>query len=160
AARIVDVLKQLPGVAAAAASTSVPYSEYGPMQPVSSDASGSNPVKAERALVGPEFFATLDVPIRAGRGFTYQDLPASHVVMTNETLARRRFSAGDAIGERLWIGDTSYEIVGIVADYANAAFQKRDWMPKLYLPLTETRANLTRLPFLIRASGDPAGVAR
>jgi predicted permease len=160
APRIVDVLTHLPGVAAAAASTSVPYSEYGPLQPVSSDASGSNPIKAERALVGPEFFATLDVPIRAGRGFTYQDLPTSRVVITNETLARRLFRAGDAIGERLWIGETSYEIIGIVADYINAAFQGDDWMPKLYLPLTETRANLTRLPFLIRASGDPAVVAR
>jgi putative ABC transport system permease protein len=100
------------------------------------------------------------VPIRAGRAFTYQDRSASRVVMTNETLARRLFPAGAPIGERLWMGETSYEIVGVVADYINEAFQALDRMPKLYLPLTETRANLTRLLFLIRASSDPAAVAR
>jgi predicted permease len=160
AARVVNVLNQLPGIAAAAASTSVPYSVYGPLQPVSRDRTGSNPVRAERALVGPEFFETLDVPIRAGRGFTYQDLTSSRVVMTNETLARRLFPVANPVGQSLWIGETSYAIIGIVADYTNAAFQARDWMPKLYLPLTETRATLTEVPFLIRASGDPAAVAR
>jgi putative ABC transport system permease protein len=42
----------------------------------------------------------------------------------------------------------------------NAPFQGPDWKPKLYLPLTDMRATLTRMQFLIRASGDPAAVAR
>jgi putative ABC transport system permease protein len=159
-ARVVDVLRQLPGVAAAAASTSVPYTASGPQQRVSADATGSNPVKAEQALVGPEFFTTLDVPIRAGRGFTYQDVAASRVAMLNEALARRLFAAADPLGRRVWVGDASYEIVGVVADYMNAPFQGPDWRPKLYLPLTETGANLTRMQFLVRASGDPAVVVR
>ena len=159
-ARIVDALKQLPGIAAASASTSVPYSASGPMQRVSADAAGSNPIGAEQALVGPEFFATLDVPIRVGRGFTYRDVAASRVSMVNETLARRLFSGGDPIGRRVWVGEISYEVVGVVADYLNGAFQERDRTPKLYLPLAETRANLTRMRFLIRAAGDPASVTR
>jgi len=158
--RVVEILKQLPGVVAAAASTSVPYSESGPLQRVSNDAFGSNPIKAERALVGPEFFDTLDVPLRAGRNFTYRDVPASGVAITNETLARRLFPAGDALGKRFWIGEISWEIVGVVADYTNTAFQPRDRMPKLYLPLTDRRSSLTQLLFLIRASGDPAAIVR
>src|SRR5262245_47302506 len=159
-ARTVAAVTHLRGVASAAASTSVPYSASGPLQHVSADATGSNAVKAERALVGPEFFATLDVPIRAGRGFTYEDASAARVAMVNETLARRLFDAGDPLGRRVWVGERSYEVVGVAADYMNAAFQSRDWAPKLYLPLTETRANPTRMQFLIRATGDPAALAR
>jgi hypothetical protein len=159
-ARVVDVVSQLPGVAAAAASTSVPYAASGPQQRVSADAAGSNPIKAEQALVSPEFFATLDVPIRAGRSFTYQDVVASRVSMVNEALARRLFAGADPLGRRVWVGETSYEIVGVVADYVNEPFQGQDWRPKLYLPLTGTRATPTRMQFLIRASGDPAAVAR
>jgi hypothetical protein len=154
------VLEQLPGIAAAAASTSVPYSSAGTMQYLSADAAGSNPVRAERALVGPEFFATLDVPVRGGRTFTYQDVAAARVAMVNETLASRLFAGANPLGRRVWIGDSSHEIVGVVADYTNAAFQPPDRKPKLYLPLTETRASVTRMQFLIRATSDPAAVTR
>ena len=68
---------------------------------------------------------------RAGRSFTYQDVSTSRVAMTNETLARRLFPAGDAIGRDVWVGQRSYQVVGIVADYVNAAFQGPDRMPKL-----------------------------
>ena len=157
-ARILDALKRLPGVASAAASTTVPYLVSGPLQRVSADAVGSQTIRAERASVGPEFFATLDVPLRAGRGFTSRDAPETRTAMVNETAARRLFAGRDPIGQRLWTGGTSYEVVGVVADYANARLQNHDWDPKVYLPLTATRTDAKRMEFLIRANSDPAAV--
>ena len=97
-ARILDALKQMPGVAAAEASTTVPYLGSGPLQPVSADAAGSQAIRAERASIGSAFFATLDVPLRAGRGFNDTDSAATRTAMVNETLARRLFAGRDPIG--------------------------------------------------------------
>src|SRR5947208_3173348 len=82
----------MPGVASAAASTSVPYLVSAPPQRLSADPAGSQAIRAERASVGPEFFATLDVPLRAGRGFTSQDSPVTRTAMVNETAARASLS--------------------------------------------------------------------
>jgi ABC-type antimicrobial peptide transport system permease subunit len=60
----------------------------------------------------------------------------------------------------VWIGDNSHDIVGVVADYTNSAFQPRDRMPKLYMPLTDARASGPRVVFLVRAARDAAAVAR
>src|SRR6185295_6936502 len=62
APQIVNALKQMPGIAAAAASTTVPFLASGPLQLASSDAAGSVTARAERGSIGPEFFATLGVP--------------------------------------------------------------------------------------------------
>jgi len=159
-ARILDVVRRLPGVAAAAASNTVPYTAFGSLQRVAVDAAGSNPVRAEQGLVSPDFFTTIDVPLRAGRAFTHRDSADTRTAMVNETLARRLFGGGDPIGRSVWMTDTPYEIVGVVADYTNQQFQERDWNPKLYLPLAESRTDLKRMPFLIRATSDPAAVVR
>ena len=157
-ARILEVLKQMPGVTAAEASTTVPYLGSGPLQPVSADAAGSQAIRAERATIGSAFFATLDVPLRAGRGFNATDSAATRTAMVNETLARRLFGGRDPIGEQLRIADAAYEIVGVVADYKNTTFQSRDRDPKVYLPLPPDRTDAKRMEFLVRAASDPAAV--
>src|SRR4029077_11059502 len=100
----------------------------------------------------------LDVPLRAGRGFTSQDSASTRTAMVNETAARRLFPGRDPIGQRLRIGEIAYEGVGVVADYTHVRLQGHDWDPKVYLPLTATRTDATRVEFLIRATDDPAAV--
>jgi cell division protein FtsX len=97
--QILDVLKRTPGIAGAAASTTVPFLASGPFQRVSADASGSQATRAERGSIGPEFFETLGVPMRAGRGFTSQDSAATRTAIVNETLARQLFSTHDPVGQ-------------------------------------------------------------
>jgi predicted permease len=159
-ARTLEALKQIPGVADAAASNSVPYLAVGPLQRVSKDAAGSSAVRAERVVISPEFFATLDVALRAGRRLTSQDSGATATALVNETLAARLFPGLDPIGRRVWMGDDAYEIVGLVADYRNTALQNRDWDPKLFLPLGATASGVTRMQFLIRATSDPVPILR
>jgi putative ABC transport system permease protein len=153
---VLDVLRRLPGVASAAASTSVPYTAAGPAERVALDAGGSNAVAAERAAVSPGFFSALDVPIKAGRAFTAQDSAATRGTIVNDTLARQLFKGRSAIGSQVWVGQTPYDVIGVVADYANDPFESRNRAPKMFMPLPTESKDVTRQVFLIRASGDPA----
>jgi predicted permease len=155
-ARILDVLNHLPGVAVAAASTSIPYTSAGPIERVAVDATGSNAVAAERTAVSLDFFSALDVSMKAGRVFTNQDSAAERTAIVNETLARQLFPGRRAIGGQLWIARTAYDIVGVVADYSNQPFETRNYAPKVFLPLPPESTDVKRQSFLIRAAGDPA----
>jgi putative ABC transport system permease protein len=155
-ARMLDALSRVRGVAAVAASTSIPYTAVGPVQRVAADAAGSHAVMAERAAISAGFFVALDVPLRAGHAFTHQDSAATHTAIVNETLAWRLFKGRDPVGSRIWLAQAAYEIVGVVADYSNHPFQFEDYNPKIFLPLPEDSHDATRQYFLIRAQVDPA----
>ena len=155
-ARILDVLNHLPGVAVAAASTSIPYTTVGPIERVAGDATGSNAIAAERTAISLDFFSALDVPMKTGRAFTSQDSAAARSAIVNETLARQLFPGRSAIGGQLWIARTAYDIVGVVADYSNQPFEPRNYAPKVFLPMPAESTDVKRQSFLIRAAGDPA----
>ena len=152
-ARIVEMLRQVPGVRSAAAATVVPLAtSFGPLQPVATDAAGSHAASAEQNRVGAEFFETLGVPLRAGRPFTRQD---SASVMVNETLATQLFGSRDVVGRTVWIGGQPYDVVGVVANYSNNPFQNRRFEAKVFLPLPPKPADLTQLQFIVHAAADP-----
>jgi putative ABC transport system permease protein len=154
-ARMLDALSRVRGVAAVAASTSIPYTAVGPLQRVAADATGSKVAMAERAAISAGFFSALDVPLRAGHAFTRQDSASTHTAIVNETLAKRLFGGRDPVGSRIWVAQAAYEIVGVVADYSNHPFQFEDFNAKIFLPLPDDSRDTTRQSFLIRAQGDP-----
>jgi putative ABC transport system permease protein len=84
-----------------------------PLPPISERA------QANRHLVSPKYFSTLKIPIRAGRDFDARDnARAPHVVIVNETFARRHFPGENPIGRTLITGmaERPSQIVGVVAD--------------------------------------------
>lgn len=159
-ARLLDLLGAMPGVASAAVSTGIPYAGSGPLQRVAADASGALTVMTERAAIGPTFFETLGVPLRAGRAFTDQDGGAGPIAIVNETLGGHLWPGGSPVGKRVWIRETAYDVVGVVADYRNSAFQNRDWDPKVYVPFPDRGNDVKSVRFLVRSSGDAVAVAR
>jgi predicted permease len=71
--------------------------------------------------IAPDYFATLGVPILAGREFTPADRGGNEpVAIINETLARRLWPGRSPVGERIVIEVTEREaimtVVGMVAD--------------------------------------------
>jgi predicted permease len=71
--------------------------------------------------VGPHYFETIGTRLLEGRAIDERDSSAApHVVVINETFARRFFPNEDPIGQHLGMGDAShsgdYEIIGIVED--------------------------------------------
>lgn len=152
---VLDIIRGVAGVADAAASTTVPFTTSGPRTRVALDSAGSNAVSAERAAITPSFFSTLDVPIRSGRAFTSRDAGSARVAIVNEALARRLFGRTDAIGGRVWLDTTAYDVVGVAANFANQPFF-RDYDPRIFVPLIPDPKTFTRAAFVIRARDDPA----
>ena len=84
------------------------------------DAVGAG-IQSVGGAVSPGFFEALGMPIRGGRDFHWSDSSrAPRVTILSETLARRLFPNGDALGHRVRIGvapqQQSLEIIGIVGD--------------------------------------------
>ncbi len=122
--RLVAQLAALPGVRAAAVSSDLPLTNYGglmfyavvgqPVPPVEKRAS------ARDNEISPGYFSALEIPLLRGRTFTDRDrADQPPVMMINQSMARRLFPDGDAIGQKLLctaFDPTVTEIVGVVAD--------------------------------------------
>jgi hypothetical protein len=90
--------------------------------------------------VGPNYFRTVGVPIVAGRDFTPQEIREGlRVAVINETMARRFWPDGSAIGRRIHLGELNeppHEIVGIARDHAVRSVGEEP-RPYLHLPAGE-----------------------
>jgi predicted permease len=93
-------------------------------------------------ISGTEYFKTMGLPLLAGRGLTAQDTKnAPKIAVISETMARRFFPDGAAIGHHFGFGDDvaksgEVEVVGIVKD---AKYQMLNEAPMMaaYFPMTQ-----------------------
>src|SRR6267154_2395547 len=119
--------------------------------------------------ISPNYFATLGVPIVAGRDFTMND---SHIVkhgpeewnwvpttvMINEKFAKKYFAGRNPIGLHLGFGTdpgtpTDMEVIGVVKDFKYTNL--RDEIPEqAYVPYLGDRF-LTGMTIYVRTTADP-----
>jgi putative ABC transport system permease protein len=91
-------------------------------------------------IVGPDFFATMGIPVLQGRGFDQTDqLKSAPVVIVNERFAQKYFPGQNAIGKRIkssWsLGDEKplmRTIIGVVGNVKYRTLQE-DFTPEIYL---------------------------
>jgi predicted permease len=81
----------------------------------------AGPTFVQYASVSDDYFRTLGIPLQQGRTFTRSDDPAAPpAIVIGESMARRFWPAGDALGARMRISPHTSErwgvVVGIVAD--------------------------------------------
>jgi hypothetical protein len=148
---ILASLTNNPDIASAAVASSAPFGAGVrlPAAPVARDAGGADAVKATPSLVGPGFFVTLGVRMRAGRTFVDDDRStAPTVAIINESLANRLLPAQNPIGAHVWLDRKGYEVVGVVADYLPFPLSRP--APAVYLPLAANGGAATRLVFVVR----------
>jgi len=111
--------------------------------------------------IGPRYFATMGVPLVAGREFTPADAQgAPKVAIINETMAQYFFRDTNPVGRRFGFGRgkaTDVEIVGVVKDARTAQLNEK---PRrfVYIPYKQNE-DVTQLTFIVRASGDAAAAA-
>jgi putative ABC transport system permease protein len=119
-----DRLRGTPGVSSAAGAAFLPMGkEPRPardyfIQGRPEGQPGERP-KAEIQAITPDFFKTLEIPIRAGRDFERADtLERPPVAVINETLARASFPGESPLGRFIRMNSRApwFEIVGVVAD--------------------------------------------
>jgi putative ABC transport system permease protein len=140
-------IRQLPGVQAVAASSSVPLDgldgSLPAYHPIGSPAFTGDAPSAWFRGVTPGYFRIMGIDLMRGRDFREGDTAeAPRVLVINEATARRDWPGLDPIGRRLLIGETEFEIVGVVGDVRNFGLD-RDETPVLYRPLTQGAASYT-----------------
>jgi predicted permease len=82
--------------------------------------SGDQRIRVAYNVVAPGYFATLGIPLLAGRDFDERDSPAApRVTIISERMARH--FTGNPLGQRIGSGPGAPEVIGVVADmrYAN-----------------------------------------
>src|SRR5262249_60115121 len=99
---------------------------------------------AEDRVVSPGYFSAMVVNLISGRDFDANDVTGRPLVaIINETLARRFFRGGDALGKRIrWeLGEMEWKtIVGVVRDVRGFALES-DSRPQVYRPHTRVQTD-------------------
>jgi putative ABC transport system permease protein len=157
---VLDELRALPGVLSASASTDLPLSGSIWSEPA---VPAGQPLPEEDTAVffgaSPEFFATLHIPLRAGRTFTTADtIAAPPVAIVNEQFVRRYFSGRSAVGSRLAFRHDRQiaEIVGVVGN--TRVYELRDNPPPaVYLPHAQLHGDV-RTTIEVRTAGPRNGL--
>lgn len=150
-------VEQLPGVESASFSSMGPMSSIEFTEPTSIPSDRRQPaVQAVGETVSSGFFHTAGMRLLAGRDFEWRDDEAARkVAIVSESLARRLFPAGDAIGKTIDSGDDKgLEIVGVVNSASLWTGRTHEPMA-VYVPLTQVpRDNSPSL--VLRVKGDAA----
>ena len=160
-AQLEERLRALPGITAVGAATGLPMTNnaglYGPFQ-VEGMAVPPN-VLPEIRLVGvtPEYFTTLGARLLRGRWLDDRDhADAPRVALFNRAAIGRWFPDGDPVGERVLLGDTPYEVVGVVNDVLQRS-PDVPVEPEMYVPYQQRSTRTLR--YVVRGRGDMAAIA-
>ena len=140
----------IPGVRNAAISSGNAVPLVGPHNSggftIEGDAVTNNAIPtAQIGVVSPDYFRTMETPLKRGRFFTdADDRQAPQVVVIDEALVERYFNNRDPVGLRIKRGGPSSEapwmtIVGIVGNIKSDGFDQPD-QPHLYFPIFQNPA--------------------
>lgn len=116
---------------------------------------------ADVNTVDIDYFATMRIPLVAGRGFEDSDRSGSPpVVVVNETLAERFWPGESPVGRaiRMGAGDApTAEIVGVAAD---GKYRSLGEAPRFFIYQPFAQRYSPRMTLLVRERPGSAGVAR
>jgi putative ABC transport system permease protein len=116
----------------------------------------------EYRVVTDNYFATMGIPLRAGRLFDRQDdAQADGVLLINQTMARRFWPGESAVGKRVKLGPSPEKqawitIIGVVGDIRHFGLDAEP-RPEIYRPNAYSPMSAPMLA--IRTAGDPAALA-
>jgi macrolide transport system ATP-binding/permease protein len=119
--QLLDRVKVMPGVESATFARMTPLS-YGSFSSTPIAVDGFEVPSEERPTVeynevGPDYFATMGIPLVSGREFTRaDDERAALVAIVNETMAARYWRGRNPIGQRVQVKDRWMQVVGVAKD--------------------------------------------
>jgi predicted permease len=161
--QLVVKLEALPGVQSVALSSRVPLGlipDSTSVKPEGYVPQAKELMETPDAIVTPNFFRTLQIPLVAGRDFTLEDTKSSQrAVIVNEAFANRYWPQQQALGKRL-SSDTTHEwftVVGVAHDTKTGTLTEKP-TPFVYLPLYQVYS-----PAMIihaRVAGDPVAFGK
>ena len=165
--RVLNSIRELPGVASVAAVTFLPMSTIGQdfyrpywLEGARPDAFAGT--QANVRMATPGYFATLGLPLVSGREFSDQDGPgAPRVIIINESLARSAWKGEDPVGRTLILdyqnGPSPRQVVGVVRD-ARYHGPRSDPAPEIFIPHAQNPYLVMNV--VVRTKIDPDALAR
>jgi predicted permease len=157
-------LAALPGVQSVALSTRVPLGFGGgssAVKPQGYVPQANESMETQVAMVTPNYFATLQIPMAKGRDFTLQDtVNSQRVAVVSEAFVNRYWPKQEAIGKHLESDLTheSFTVIGVSRDSKVGQLNEKP-TPFLYLPQYQVyRSTHPAGPTMIivaRTTGDP-----
>jgi putative ABC transport system permease protein len=162
--QVVDTLRALPGVEAAAVTTSVPGDDGGSSEELVIDGrtTRDDAIGVQSIAISPGLFDVLGLPLVEGRTFTdaeMQDARAD-VGVINQELARRLWPGESALNRRLGFRDNDeilwLRVVGVAPDvhYEEVGEDTDESRLNVYVPYA--RHGSRSMAMLVRAQGSPA----
>jgi putative ABC transport system permease protein len=155
-------LQAMPGVQAAALTSSIPLQDYSLvattwMADDPRPAPGKG-VHIASTTVTPDFFQALAIPLLAGRVFNGQDRQNSERVgIVNARFVQTIAGSRDVIGKRIYCGAPGpVTIVGVVGNVRHAG-REQPALAEIYLP--ESQAPSRRIHLVVRTAKDPGSLA-
>ncbi|MEO8451923.1 MAG: ABC transporter permease, partial [Gemmatimonadota bacterium] len=157
-----DRIRSLPGVTGADAVFGLPLIGFGfggtfNVEGPPTVAGDEREVGTQVRIVTADYFRTMGIPIRDGRGFEARDRrEAPRVLVVSASVARHFWPNGDAIGRRLKLHASpgpdriEGEIVGVVGD-VRAAGLHRPPVPIIYSTLAQT--GVSEMSVVMRTTG-------
>jgi predicted permease len=156
-------VQALPGVQSAGLTGFLPLtSDFIPTVTAGNFVEGRPGTEPSIALnhISPDYFKTMGIQMRSGRGFAAtDDKAAPRVAIINETIARRFFPNENPIGHRLF-GKGGPTIIGVAGDTRNSGLDRRVSY-EVYLPYLQGNWGFP-LTLAVRITSDqnnPAGSA-
>jgi predicted permease len=164
--RLVENMRRAPGVTGASLVQGLPLTGANSRSPYAR-ADGDVPPLKDRPLgltrsITPGYFATMGIPLLAGRDFTERDLShAPLVVIISRATARKLFADEDPMGRRLFMGSQNsiglqMEIIGIVDDVRSQTLQQTAEV-EFYRPVMQRQSPFMQL--VVRTQSEPAAFA-
>jgi predicted permease len=165
--RVLDSIREVPGVESAAAVTVLPMSTIGsdfyrPYWLEGARPDGYVVTEANVRMATPGYFATLGLPLVSGREFSARDEPgAPPVIVINESLARSGWKGQDPVGRTLILdyqGNLSArQVVGVVRD-ARYDGPRSDPEPEIFIPHAQNPYLVMNV--VVRTTIDPGALAQ
>lgn len=108
---------------------------------------GKQVVKVDRRYTDANYWPVLDFDFVAGRPYNQAEVrDAAHVLVLNETVARRSFgSAAAAVGQSVQLEGQPYQVLGVVRDVPTS---RELTYAECWLPVTTTAADLRNPSYL------------
>lgn len=158
--RFLDQIRALPGVESASAILPLPLSGGTLVtdfdieeHPVPEGQRPGAPVR----IIATDYFQTMGIPLRQGRGFDLTDkMDSAPVVIVNERFVSKFFPGQNVVGKRIRpgfsaddSGEKMREIIGVVGNVKHLSLKNED-SPEMYLP--RTQIPVQRMSIVIRTS--------
>jgi predicted permease len=167
-AQVLERIRRLPKVRAAAFSTDLPLTGDQSFQNVGFQVAGRVPLpmaqrpQANMTKTSSDFFRTMGIPLRRGRLI---EVPEKHPdeVVVNEAFARQIFPGEEPVGRRIFLGRndaTQWTIVGVVGSIRGNQLGAEP-EPHMYRDVGQSEDRfLSRMRLSVRTTGDPLAIQR